>query len=162
MLTPQQLADAFKRNVQIVKMQAADLSHAESLLQPPFRGNCMNWVVGHIVSSRNTVLRLLDQGPALDPAVAARYARDAQPITGLDEAVVPLEQLLAALDEGQARIEAALAAASDEALARELSLFGGSTRSVGAWLFFQYFHDTFHVGETSVLRQLAGKDDKVI
>jgi hypothetical protein len=162
MLTPQQLADAFKRNVQIVKMQSADLSHAESLLQPPFRGNCMNWVVGHIVSSRNTVLHLLGEGPALDSAVAARYARDTQPIIDLDETVVPLEELLAALDEGQARIAAALAVAGDEALARQLSLFGGSTRTVGEWLFFQYFHDTFHVGETSVLRQVAGKDDKVI
>jgi uncharacterized damage-inducible protein DinB len=161
-ITPQQLVEAFNRNVQLVKMQTRELTHAESLLQPPFRANCMNWVVGHIVSSRNDVLRLLGEDPALSPEVAARYARDAQPIAGLDAAVVPLDALLAALEQGQERIAAAIARATDEDLAREQSLYGRSTRALQDWLFFLYFHDTFHVGETSVLRQAAGKDDKVI
>jgi hypothetical protein len=36
------LADAFNRNVEIIKLQTAGLSHADSLIQLPFRGNCMN------------------------------------------------------------------------------------------------------------------------
>ncbi|NTU84667.1 MAG: DUF664 domain-containing protein [Chloroflexales bacterium] len=162
MISPAQMADAFNRNVQIIKMQTRDLTHEESLLQLPFRANCMNWVVGHIVSSRNGVLRLLGEEPAIAPEVAARYARDAQPISGLEAAVAPLADLLAALEEGQARLGAALAAAGDEALGREVNLYGGSARPTRDWIFFLYFHDTFHVGETSVLRQAAGKDDKVI
>jgi uncharacterized damage-inducible protein DinB len=29
-------------------------------------------------------------------------------------------------------------------------------------LFFRYFHETYHVGQTELLRQLAGRNDKVI
>ena len=29
-------------------------------------------------------------------------------------------------------------------------------------IFFLYFHDTYHVGQTELLRQLAGVGDKVI
>jgi uncharacterized damage-inducible protein DinB len=29
-------------------------------------------------------------------------------------------------------------------------------------LFFLYFHETYHTGQTELLRQLAGTDDKVI
>lgn len=162
MITAQQLADAFNRNVQIIKMQTRELTHEQSLIQPPFRSNCMNWVVGHITSSRNSVLRLLGEEPALPAEIADRYSRDTQPIVGIEDAVAPLADLLAALESGQSRLAAALAAASDEALAREINLYGGSTRPVRDWLFFLYFHDTFHTGETSVLRQAAGKDDKVI
>ena len=29
-------------------------------------------------------------------------------------------------------------------------------------LFFGYFHESYHVGQTELLRQLAGKNDKMI
>jgi hypothetical protein len=29
-------------------------------------------------------------------------------------------------------------------------------------VFFLYFHETYHVGQTELLRQLAGKNDQVI
>lgn len=34
--------------------------------------------------------------------------------------------------------------------------------SVAEWLMFFYFHDTFHTGQTEILRQATGKNDKVI
>jgi hypothetical protein len=162
MISPAQLAEAFHRNAQIIHMQAKGLTHEQSLAQPPFRGNCLNWVIGHAVSSRNGVLRLLGEGPALDPEVAERYSRDSQPISGVEEAALPLEELLAALDRSQERITAALASASEEQLSREEAYFGRSTRRVIDWVFFLYFHDCYHAGETGVLRQLAGTDDKII
>ena len=30
------------------------------------------------------------------------------------------------------------------------------------FLFFLYFHDSYHTGQAEPLRQLAGKDDKII
>jgi len=35
------------------------MSQADSLIQLPFRSNCMNWIVGHILTNRYNVLRLL-------------------------------------------------------------------------------------------------------
>jgi hypothetical protein len=34
--------------------------------------------------------------------------------------------------------------------------------TLGNRLFFIYYHETYHVGQTELLRQLAGKNDKII
>lgn len=161
MITPQQLAEAFSRNVWIAKQQTAGLSHEESVAPLAFNANCMNWVLGHMVDSRNSVLRLLGEAPALDPELAARYTRETAPITP-DEAAVPLDELLAALERSQERIAAALDRITEADWSREVALTGRTARPVSFWLLFLYFHDTFHVGETGVVRQAHGKHDKVI
>ena len=38
----------------------------------------------------------------------------------------------------------------------------GHERSLGEQLSFLSWHETYHVGQTEALRQLAGKNDKVI
>jgi len=37
-----------------------------------------------------------------------------------------------------------------------------SSRSRWKRIFFLYFHETYHVGQTELFRQLAGKDEKLI
>ena len=100
MITTANLTEAFARNVAIIRRQAAGLTQEESLRQPPFRGNCLNWVVGHLADYRDHILRALGAEPVMGEA--------------------------------------------------------------GERLFFWYFHETYHVGQTELLRQLAGKDDKII
>ena len=34
---------------EIMRQQTADLDHTDSLLQPQPGGNCLNWVMGHLV-----------------------------------------------------------------------------------------------------------------
>lgn len=162
MLSPTNLAEAFKRNVEIIKMQTEGLSHEDSLVQLPFRGNCMNWVVGHILTNRNSVLKLLgiEQPPTAD--LVARYTRESQPITASGTDVVALERLIELLEESQAQLAGLLADITPEELSREVAFFGRRSMPVSEWLFFFYFHDTYHSGQTEILRQAAGKDDKVI
>lgn len=161
MISPQQLAEAYGRNVAIVRMQTKEMSHEESVAPLPFNANCMNWTLGHMVDGRNAILRLLGEEAALAPELAARYARDGQPLAPGEDAV-PLEELLAALERGQERIAAAMARLTEDDWSREVALTGRTARPVSFWLFFLFFHDSFHVGETSVLRQAHGKADKVI
>lgn len=61
MITATDLIGALERNLNIVKSQTQGLSHADSLLQLPFRGNCMNWVLGHIATTRNAMLQFLGE-----------------------------------------------------------------------------------------------------
>jgi hypothetical protein len=93
MLTPRQLAEAFGRNVGVIRMQADGLTHADSVRQPASRGNCLNWVVGHIAEARNDVLALLGADPALDPAIATRYAYQSPPVLAAGPDVAPLADL---------------------------------------------------------------------
>lgn len=162
MISPEYLSESFGRNVAIVRMQADGVSQAESLAQLPFRGNCLNWLVGHLLTGRNSILRLLGRPPAFPPESAARYERESEPILADGPGVLPLEELLAALDRSQEQIAAAIAALTPAEIERRVALFGRTERSVGEWLLFFYFHDSYHVGQTEILRQAAGKGDKVI
>ncbi|MBX0328051.1 DinB family protein [Oscillochloris sp. ZM17-4] len=162
MITPKQMADAYGRNVAIVKMQTKDMSHAESLIQLPFRANCMNWIVGHIITNRNVIMELLGEGAALDKGLADRYARDSDPLGSDDDGALPLVLMLGALERSQEKLSAALGAMSDEDMDREVVGPGGRTTRLGSALLFLYFHDTYHTGQTEIMRQASGKDDKVI
>ncbi len=161
MITAQDLAEAFARNLNVIQRQTKGLTHQDSLLQLPFRGNCLNWVLGHIAGNRNRVLRILGREPALSEAEAARYGYGSEPVCGEGEGVLRLERLIAALEDSQARIEAGLQRITSEELARELKNPWG-TATAAQTLFFLYYHETYHTGQTELLRQLAGTDDKVI
>lgn len=162
MLAPEQMAHAFGRNVQIVKLQTKDLSHEDSLIQLPFRANCLNWVVGHLLTNRNAVMRLLEAEPALDPERLAPYRRESEPITAESPGVIPLEESVAALEDSQERLAEILQAITAEELSREVAFFDNSSQAVSEWLFFFYFHDCYHTGQTEILRQATGVNDKVI
>jgi hypothetical protein len=161
MITPKELAEAFARNLNIIMSQTKGLNHADSVLQPPIRGNCMNWVLGHIVDNRNTVLLKLDRLPMLSEAQGKRYGYGSEPVCADGEDVLKLEDLLSMLKSSQETINAALDRITPEDLAREIQGFRGST-PLGSFLFFLCWHETYHLGQLEILRQLAGTNDKVI
>ena len=61
MIDQKDLAKAFGRNTNIIKSQAKDLTHEDSLIQPPFHGNCLNWVLGHLVANHDDILEALGE-----------------------------------------------------------------------------------------------------
>jgi uncharacterized damage-inducible protein DinB len=160
MIDPTELAGAFARNLLIVKRQAAGLTQEDSLRQLPFRGNCLNWVLGHIAVNRDAVLAALGDPPVMGTD-GARYKRESDALLEGDAYALPLEELFRRLDQAQERITAALASTDETALSREEAA-GDRKRTLAQRIFFLYFHETYHVGQTELLRQLAGKDDKVI
>jgi len=108
-LTAQQLAEAFARNVRILRRQVAGLTHVDSLLQPPVRGNCLNWVLGPLAVHRDDILEALGEPRIHSEATNVRYGHGSEPILGEGEGVLPFDTLLTAIDESQDRIAAALA-----------------------------------------------------
>ena len=152
----------FKRNVSLVEAHAEGISHEDSLTQTPYNVNCFNWVVGHIITSRNALFRniageeLWSTDDRLD-----RYRRESEPITGDGPGVWKLDDLLTALRESQDRIAQNLGTATPEYLAEEIEVDGRSA-SREARILFAYFHDTYHTGQLDLLRQMSGKSDKII
>jgi hypothetical protein len=158
MITPQDLAEAFGLNLRVLKMQTAGLSHRDSLLQPPFRGNCLNWVLGHIAANRDRVLAALGEAGIMSQAAARRYCTGSSPVIREEAEILRLEVLLEALQKGQAAIAARLGRAGMEEMSAGIEVSGG-TSCLGERLFGLYFHDTYHTGQTEFLRQLAGMND---
>jgi uncharacterized damage-inducible protein DinB len=159
MITASDLADYFAFNLRILDRQLEGLTHEDSLLQPPFRGNCLNWVLGHILNARGRWMRtLLDIEPVIDPDVTARYDTDSNPVTPDSEDVLELERLVELLKASQEKISARLEAMTDE----EFAATDEKGNTLGNRLLFFYFHETYHTGQTELLRQLTGVNDKVI
>ncbi len=162
MISIQNLVDFYARNIEIIKMQTENITHEESLIQLPFRSNCLNWVVGHVLANRCNILDLLgadDLRPGLD---LDHYERESDPILGEGEGVLLLEDMVLHLEDSQLRLAAALAVETEESLQRMVPYRDRPDKEIAFWLFFLYFHDSYHVGQTEILRQAAGKDDKII
>ncbi len=147
----------YETNGYILGQTVAGLSHADSLLQPPFKANCLNWVVGHVVNNRNWILSLLGLPPVIASEKMAPYKRGAAPVQE-GAAVVQFAELLAAYEQSQIRIMGALKEISAETLASPTT----NGRSLAHMLAFLGWHEGYHIGQTDLLRQLAGKNDQVI
>lgn len=149
----------YKTNHWVMTHQTDGLTHEDSLLQLPFRGNCLNWVVGHILVSRQSILQMLGLQGSWTEEEIARYQSDAEPFQSADApGILPFERLLADYARTQEQIAAGFAEISDEALAQT----NENGRTVADRLLFLAWHEGYHLGQTEYLRQLAGKDDKVI
>jgi hypothetical protein len=162
MITLENVAAAYKRNLEIIKMQTEGLTHEQSLIQLPFRGNCLNWVVGHVLTNRCNILSLLGANDIRPNVDLDHYERESQPVTGDGDGVLPLEQLIKHLEDTQERLEAVLEQESKRSLQRMSPYRDRPEQTVAFWIFFLFFHDSYHVGQTEILRQAAGTDDKII
>jgi hypothetical protein len=162
MIHPAYLADSFQRNIRVLKMQTQGLTHEQSLTKLPFRGNCMNWIVGHLVNNRNNVLRLLGASELIEEIDLKPYQRESDPLGPESEGILGLDTLLDLLDHAQDHIARLLEEIPEQDLQSKIAFFGNTEMTVAEWLLFFLFHDTYHTGQTEILRQAAGMDDKVI
>jgi uncharacterized damage-inducible protein DinB len=80
---------------------------------------------------------------------------------GDGEDVIKLDRLLEVLSPDQERINAGFSRLTDDNLAELIQV---SERQVplGVRLHGFYFHDTYHTGQTDLLRQIAGTNDKIV
>jgi hypothetical protein len=90
-----------------------------------------------------------------------RYRTESEPVLEDGPGVVPLEELIDGLQVSAERIAAALRSLEPGDLEADVDE-GGAVRPLGHVLFGRYFHDTYHTGQTELLRQVAGVGDKVI
>ncbi len=156
----QKLLDDFERTTWLIEKQAEGLTHGDSVLQLPFRGNCFNWVVGHILESRHRILEILgEEASWLSPEERARYGRGSEPITTAAKAL-PFERLLEAVRQSHDRIANALQARPAGYFEEIIDPERQRTRADRlAWF---HWHETYHTGQLEILRQLAGTDDAII
>jgi len=137
----------FGRNMIFLREKTDGITHAESVLQPPFPGlNCLNWNVGHIATFRNRLLQLLGEEPSLDPAIARRYVPGSEPVLGDEPGIGQLADLLSAIDVAQERLVAALPRLAPERAAEVLSA-GQFSMTVGEWVMFYMRHEAYHIGQ---------------
>ena len=132
------------------------VSHEESTQPHDCGGNSANWVVGHIVAARNSVLKNLGGKTVMPDATAAVYRR------GSDGAVsggMKLEDLISALDESQPLLIESLRKVPEQQLLAKspFSSPAGPEATLGEAISAMVFHEAYHVGQLGILRRLLGR-----
>jgi hypothetical protein len=149
----------FERGLWVIERQVEGLTHEDSLLQPEFRANCMNWVLGHILWERQAVLELLGRERNVSREELVPYEYESAPIAADSPDVIRLEVMLQYIQESGKRMAEGFANLDEKA-------WLGAINDKGTQMWeraeFLAWHEAYHVGQLELLRQLAGKDDKVI
>jgi hypothetical protein len=153
-MNPKSILTTFQRSANVLMMNLDGITHAQSLWTPAPNVNSINWLVGHLVSSRTTGLKALGQTPVWDDAIRARYRAGSTPINADGEGVLDLSRLLADFAEAQRRMEAGLEAISAEALDAPSAF--EQFASIGDQLLYLQNHEINHVGNIMTMRELLG------
>jgi hypothetical protein len=145
----------------VFKLTVDGLTLEDSLIQPQPAGNCLNWVVGHLLCVYDQLLPLLGQAPVMQPGALKRYERGSAPIKSASEAM-ELSYLLTGIDEAVARVDAGLQGLSDETLDSPAPFSPtGRPETVRSLVSLILFHQAYHTGQASLLRRLAGKNGAI-
>lgn len=127
-----------------------NITHQESILQLPFEHNCMNWILGHIVTNRSHMLETVGAAHAWQEEVRALYHTETPPIKPESKSV-QFETLVKYLDESVGLLKAALKNVSDEYLEETHSNYRGEkTRYAHVTSF--HWHESFHIGQLEILK----------
>lgn len=154
------ILELLEMNSAIIRMQTRGISQEQSLIQPPYGGNCLNWVIGHILTSRQTIFNFLKIEPILSPEELAIYDRGSEVLIDPAQAA-DLSKLLKNVKVSEDLIRKGLDSLPKGAL-DEVTPFGRSSGPLGGHILFLIWHETYHVGQLELLRQLAGKREKLI
>jgi hypothetical protein len=140
------------RNLDYLRQSLDGLTHADALVQPPVTGNCILWIVGHVVCYRNYALTTLNLPLALDEAAANRFARDSAPVLADEPALARLEALSAAFEASQTALLDGIAVMPAADLEHSVTM--GRFTMPRAELILNYLrHEAYHIGQLEWLRE---------
>src|SRR5262245_55514389 len=129
-MDPNVLAFQFSIGAFVFNRNLAGVTDQESLRSPKPAGNTMNWIVGHVVRTRNQALGLLGSQPLFDDNDFAPYG------TGsfIPDKALSLEELRQRFDELGPVLMGALGKATVEQLAVKapFSPTGNPNETVGS------------------------------
>jgi hypothetical protein len=149
MIRAQFLQEMYAESYSSIKLHTQSVTHVESVWQPPFGGNSINWVMGHLVVSRCNFLMLLDVPSIWTMDQCLRFIPGSSPVTGEVDSV-PFESLRSAFSRTQDQLMSALDQASDELLGQIKE-----DRTVAESLVYYQSHEAEHAGQLELLCRLA-------
>ena len=142
----------------VLELNTKDVSHEESLVRPPKGGSCLNQVLGHMTRTRNMALGTMGQKSPFPMEDFDPYDdRTGVPFSRTNAlAFDELRRRFKAMQEPLVRI---IEGMSPEVLASRppRKFTNDPNETVGSNLATFVFHECYHVGQTGVLRRVAGK-----
>jgi uncharacterized damage-inducible protein DinB len=145
------LSKLFEMNYEALFRNLEGVTHEDSLVQPVPAGNTINWLLGHILATRNRLHPLLGLQEAWSPELAYRYSgRDGAGWT--PGVAVDLRTIEGDLARSQQQVMGAFDAMSSQALATRAN----DGRTLAEVLGFFHFHEAYHGGQIALVRRIVG------
>ncbi|HSM70230.1 MAG TPA: DinB family protein [Anaerolineales bacterium] len=151
--TAEKLIRDYEFNAMLVHRLVDGLTHEETLIQLPIEVNCLNWVLGHIVTNRSHALEVVGADHAWQEDVRRLYHTGTENITPEGESM-QVHALLRYLDESVELLKTALENASEEYLSENFTNYRGE-KTREAHLGGFHWHETYHIGQLEIFKALA-------
>ena len=152
------IAYQLELNHRLLDMNTADVSHEDSLISLPKGGSCLNQVVGHMTRTRNMALGNMGQKSPYPMEDFGPYD-DRTGVRFTGENALPFDELRRRFKAMQEPLVRAIKGMPAEVMASPppRKMTGAPDETVGTNLATFVFHETYHVGQTGVLRRVSGK-----
>ncbi len=147
----------YQINLFALQKNLEGITHAESLIQPQPSGNCLNWVLGHILATREVIYDLLKEPALWSKEEVAKYERGSAPVGEKDD-VLSLEKMVSDLAISQERLMAGLSRLSEADLNVGIEDQRIPAKTTGEKLLLLQFHEAYHTGQIGLLRRIIGKE----
>lgn len=137
------------------------VTNEQSLFMPEKGGNSINWLFGHIVATRCQFAPAIGAQPVWNSEQVDVYRRGSDATK--TERFLPFEQLLRDYDAMQERLVAALHRVSPETLEGKAPFSPGNNpdETVGSLLAKITFHESYHLGQTAIVRRVQGLEGQI-
>lgn len=137
----------YKFNHRVIHANLEGITHEESLISSEKGGSSINWIVGHILVTRDDINEIVGLPRVCDDNMINLYKRGSNPLTA--DNALKLEKLLDMLDESQKKLVGNI---------EEMDL---TDREKMKNLAFYAFHEAYHSGQTGLLRRITGKEGAI-
>jgi uncharacterized damage-inducible protein DinB len=148
-MTSQNLIQTSQKNHWALETNLKDLTEADCLIKVGEDGTHANWVLGHLVHSRYWLFKTLKANTSEDAhIIETAYQRGT---TASYTAIISSQHLQEAFKQTQTQFETMLPSL-DLSQTRE-----GRFATLGEFIEFILWHETYHLGQFGMFRRLAGK-----
>ncbi len=131
----------FSSDERVFSINLQGITHEESVLEM-YNCNSINWIVGHLVYTRNSILSALGLPPIASEDLKPIYARG---VVGADMTkALNLDILKKMYVDSQPLVMEGLLKITDEAILDQVTFLG--------------FHEAYHIGQIGILRKMLGKE----
>lgn len=140
------------------------ISHEDSIKLPEDQGNPLNWIAGHLLSSRGGILKLVGGQSFLSEEESEPYKRGSKLLEPSDNCV-RMERLVEGLVNTGDELIARLKDIPESELEKEFEVPGFPVKfdepTVASHLILLMFHEGYHTGQLGLGRRVLGKESAI-
>lgn len=152
------MAQTFAFHTPALKKLVADFSDQDWLHRPSPDRSHAYWILGHLTACRFILANAA--GASLDPQpLMAQFGKGTQPA---DQITTPVADLFSQFDSAGEQFTTRLPHLTDEQLGADCGrTFPNGSNTIGGQLHFMTFHESFHIGQISMIAYARGKESLV-